>query len=96
MVYVDQTVTINGLEAELTEFAEFSAAIRLSNTGHRYQRGEPLRFTVFMNVMEKLVPLTLNGEVVHPHNDAIEVMFAPPTHNWSRLLRSLRAHDLLF
>ncbi len=93
MSFVNPNVVINGTKAELRDFGNNFASIRLAD--HQYRLGEVLNFTIFVQLMGRHVGVNLRGEVVKPHNDTIDVTYSAPTLNWDRMLRVMNRRSQL-
>lgn len=84
MATIHSTVKIDGAIARLTDISEAFAVIVGSDRSRK--PGDPCDFTVYAELMGRCVPVNIHGEIVQQNDDQIEVMFAPPTKNWSQVM----------
>jgi len=88
MMNVRSVVEFDGSTAHLANLSETFAII--DSPCGSYTHGDPCRITLYADVMDRCVPVTLHGEVVQFFDGQIEVMFCPPTKNWNRIVRALK------
>jgi|GEM_PF-2790215 len=88
MSYVNSDIQINGSPTQLDDFSENYAVIQ--NAGFDFNIGDACQLTLFLNLMERRVPVTLKGEVVRQYDGKLDVMFSSPTFNWQHIVRALK------
>ncbi|HEY9081193.1 hypothetical protein [Magnetovibrio sp.] len=93
MSFINPHVEINGSTAQLATFTDSFACIHVED--ETCIQGEEFKFTIFVNLMGKQVPVKLCGQVVQRHDGAIDVMFKAPTNNWNRLIRVMLRRECL-
>lgn len=89
MSYMFADAEIGGERGRLTDLSENYVVIR--DVDAPFAVGRPCGVTIFIRLMGRRVPVKLTGEVVQVWERAVLVMFARPTRNWKRILRSLGA-----